>query len=210
MNRRYRRELFPITIFQSSVEDNERLKSILIPEIESSKRSLKDSPPGWLTNKIITSFENDEINEPFVKGDLGSEMRRQYLKVINSFFDDDWEIMITNLWYNYYINGEYQEGHEHVLPALNDIHFSCVHFLSHNDELHSPLAFSDPLKTIRGLSLEMNSNAYSERYVFTPREGDFIMFPSYLSHEVKAGSPTPEYPRITISFNIKVLKYGNE
>jgi hypothetical protein len=33
-----------------------------------------------------------------------------------------------------------------------------------------------------------------------------LMFPSYLKHRVPAGKPT-EYPRITISFNIKMLKY---
>ena len=33
------------------------------------------------------------------------------------------------------------------------------------------------------------------------------MFPSYLEHEVKAGPPTPEYPRITISFNIRLNKH---
>jgi hypothetical protein len=37
-----------------------------------------------------------------------------------------------------------------------------------------------------------------------------VMFPSYLEHEVKAGPPTPGNPRITISFNIKMLRYGNE
>jgi len=35
-----------------------------------------------------------------------------------------------------------------------------------------------------------------------------IMFPSWLEHEVKAGPPTPDYPRITLSFNIKMHRYG--
>ena len=36
------------------------------------------------------------------------------------------------------------------------------------------------------------------------------MFPIYLEHEVKSGPPTPEYPRMTISFNIRITKFGEE
>ena len=35
-----------------------------------------------------------------------------------------------------------------------------------------------------------------------------IMFPSYLEHEVKSGRPTPDNPRITISFNLNLFWMG--
>jgi hypothetical protein len=41
-------------------------------------------------------------------------------------------------------------------------------------------------------------------------EGDFIMFPSYLRHCVYPSPSTPDYPRITISMNFKVLEYSGE
>jgi predicted 2-oxoglutarate/Fe(II)-dependent dioxygenase YbiX len=209
MNHKYRRELFPITIFQGSVENNEILKELTIPHIKSTKNISNSAPDGWFTNKIITSFDKEELNKNLTEGDVGDELRRQYLKVLSSFFDDYWEISITNLWYNYYENGEYQEDHTHV-SVLNDIHFSCVHFLSYDSNIHAPLTFNDPLRLTRNFSMEMKSNRYSERYNIFPKEGDFVMFPSYLSHEVKPGKPTPQYPRITISFNINVNSYGNE
>ena len=40
------------------------------------------------------------------------------------------------------------------------------------------------------------------------REGDVIMFPAYLEHEIKPGKPTPNYPRMTLAMNIKVTRYG--
>lgn len=209
MNHKYRRELFPITIFQGSVEDNQLLKKQIIPEIELLKEKTKTPPDGWFTDKIITSFNKEGMNDYFESSDAGTELKRQYLKVVDSFFDDDWEISIVNLWFNYYKDGEYQEDHTHVSSSLNEIHFACVHFLSYNPEIHSPLTFNDPLKIMRGLSLEMKTNRISERYNIFPNEGDFIMFPSYLGHEVKPGQPTPNYPRITISFNISVRRYGN-
>ena len=34
------------------------------------------------------------------------------------------------------------------------------------------------------------------------------MFPAYLKHEVKSYPPTPDEPRITVSFNITVTEYA--
>ena len=34
------------------------------------------------------------------------------------------------------------------------------------------------------------------------------MFPAYLEHEVRPSPPTPGNPRITISFNLKVVDAG--
>ena len=55
----------------------------------------------------------------------------------------------------------------------------------------------------------MESNRYSSRYAPKVKEGDLIMFPSYLQHFVPKGEPTLDNPRITIAFNLKVLEYGN-
>ena len=85
------------------------------------------------------------------------------------------------------------------------LHLACVHFLSFDPSIHSPLVFTDPLSAIKSSSFE---SGYSEKCTLKVEEGDFLMFPNYLLHEVKAGLATPEYPRITVSFNIRMLKYG--
>ena len=36
------------------------------------------------------------------------------------------------------------------------------------------------------------------------------MFPSFLRHSVYPSPPTPDYPRITISFNVVVSEYGTQ
>jgi hypothetical protein len=60
------------------------------------------------------------------------------------------------------------------------------------------------------LSVELDRNNYAHTWYPELKEGDFIMFPSYLSHSVKPGKPTPDYPRITIAFNFRVLDYQGE
>lgn len=208
---RYRKELYPISIFHSSVSDNQKLKSLIVPYIQQTRGQVGKPPGGWLTTNLITSFENPNVNSAFFDGgEISKEVQIQYMDVLKSFFDQEWETDIDSMWYNYYENGEYQEGHTHMGTYNNPLHFACVHFLSFDPTVHSPLTFTDPLSKIRSTSVEMNSFNYSEKHIMNIREGDFVMFPSYLEHEVKAGPPTPGNPRITISFNIKVLRYGNE
>ena len=40
------------------------------------------------------------------------------------------------------------------------------------------------------------------------KEGDFLMFPTHLAHRV-IPQKVSDIPRITISFNLRVLEYGN-
>ena len=74
---------------------------------------------------------------------------------------------------------------------------------------HQPPEFRYPLSQLRHLSLELDSNHCGEFHRADVEEGDVLMFPSYLHHSVHVGKKT-EYPRITISFNCVVNKYGEE
>ena len=208
---RYRKELYPISIYHNRVEDNERMKQLIIPQIEGNLKEISPVPDGWLTTQCTTSFDSDDINGSiFYEGKDSEEIREQYMNVMKTFFDKDWEVDIPNIWFNYYTNGEYQEGHTHLGSFRKPLHFACVHFLSFDPERHSPLVFTDPLTTLRTPMFEMDSANYHEKYQVKAKEGDFVMFPCYLEHEVKAGPPTPDYPRITVSFNVRVLRYGDE
>ena len=72
------------------------------------------------------------------------------------------------------------------------------------------MTFSDPLGLIRYHSIDLKSANYSEKYNPSVVEGDLLMFPSYLEHEVKSYPPTPDKPRVTISFNLTVTSYGSD
>ena len=60
----------------------------------------------------------------------------------------------------------------------------------------------------RSHSVNLKAERYCDKYNPTIKEGDFIMFPSWLAHEVKPMPPTPGNPRITISLNLQLLKYA--
>ena len=210
---RCKTELFPITVFHGGVEDNQRLKELVIPFVEKTKNTRDNEiPEGWLTNDLTTSFNNGDVNGVLLRddNDIGRELQRQYARVLDQFFDEQFEVKLHGMWYNLYTNGEWQEAHTHLGGMGSPIHFACIHLLSFDPDIHNPVTFLDPLVTTRAHSLEMKSNRYSEKYRPRVKEGDMLMFPSYLQHEVSPGGSTPEYPRITISFNLQVLNYGNE
>ena len=207
-----RKTIFPVSYYHGKVENNDRLKGQLLPHINSKKDRLF-VPEGWTTTKIITSIDDDRVNEFLFDC---KELKEQYIDVIESFCDDDYIIEIDEIWFNYYIDGEYQEQHNHLESAMEvrtkstspASTFSCIHFLCYDKEVHSPVVFKDPISIIRSHSFEFASHKHDDGHKPDINEGDMIMFPSYLEHEVKSGRPTPDNPRITISFNLKLFWMG--
>lgn len=203
-------EIFPITVFKSKVEDNLELKRSLLNQILINSNYL-EIPDNWATNKVKTSFDQEpEGREIFYDGSPYLDMVMQkYYNCIKFIFDQDFSFIIKEIWYNVYTDGEYQETHDHLATPFNQCHFSCIHFLSFDKTQHNPPEFRDPLSQLRSLSIEFESNNYGQIYVPQVEEGDLLMFPSYLMHRVLPCKKT-DYPRVTISFNIKVLSYGND
>ena len=165
-----RKTIFPVSYYHGKVENNDRLKGQLLPHINSKKDRLF-VPEGWTTTKIITSHDDDRVNDFLFDC---KELKEQYIDVIESFCDDKYIIEIDEIWFNYYIDGEYQEQ----------------------------------ISLIRSHSFEFASHKHDEGHKPDISECDMIMFPSYLEHEVKAGRPTPDNPRITISFNLNLFWMG--
>ena len=193
-------ELFPVTVFKGQVSNNEILKNLLVSEILNESRDL-EIPEDWTTHKVKTSFSTQSsiLNH--------TELTSQYVDCMRDVFDKEFDVSINKIWYNVYTDGEYQEVHDHLGSLFEPSHFSFIHFLCFDKENHNPPEFRDPLSQLRTTSLELERNNCGEVYVPDVKEGDLIMFPSYLQHCVPPGKKT-EYPRITISFNVKVQHYG--
>ena len=80
---RYRRDLFPVSIFHGAVQNNQQLKTLLIERINRTKDLDDAEPPsGWTTDNLKTSFSSERINK-FVFGDDNDELKgdivQQYL-----------------------------------------------------------------------------------------------------------------------------------
>ena len=204
-------KVFPITYYHLSMTDNDMLKDLLVDKIVADAKNL-EIPEGWFTNKLMTSFDGEPRGKEIFFGENDSYQKvleKRYGSCINAIFDAPYKIDIDEIWYNVYMNGEWQEEHDHV-GGPHGSHYSCIHFLSFDPKIHQPVEFRDPLSQLRNLSVELDRNNYDHTWYPDIKEGDFIMFPSYLAHSVKPGKPTPDYPRITIAFNFRVLNYQGE
>ena len=210
MMNHYKRVLFPIHLFTVNIRENVIIQKEILSSIQEICQDKElEIPDGWLTDKLFTSFGADEINQSLFS--LDNNFHKIYREYVGRMFDKPVNLSLGDIWFNYYINGEYQEVHTHV--AQNSLggntQYSCIHFISYDDELHQPVKFVDPNESLRCLSFSMNSENYDSQYAPKIREGDLIMFPSYLQHFVPPSDPTPNKPRITVSMNIEIIRYGN-
>jgi len=103
---------------------------------------------------------------------------------------------ITEIWYNIYTYGMYQETHSH-----EDNAFAGIYFLEFNANEHTAPIFYNPV-----FYSNFHSPAFKhiEEIVYQPQinTGTLIIFPGNIPHEVP--QQTSHKPRISISFNILV------
>jgi len=207
----YKKVLFPIHLFQTNIRENGLILDDVLYKIEYfyKKKKLK-VPDGWLTDNLFTTFDMGEINSFIFHED--SIFFKYYHNYVKKFFDKPVEFEFEDIWLNVYSKGEFQEQHTHLTPEIftRRPHFSCIHYLKFDSEVHEPVIFVDPIEEKRYNTIEMDSNYYNNgRWSPYVREGDLLMFPPYLSHYVSKSDPTPNNPRISISFNIWIKQYGD-
>jgi predicted 2-oxoglutarate/Fe(II)-dependent dioxygenase YbiX len=185
-----RHDIFPIHYYQTQINENESLKQ------------------KYLSAILHSSFNHSKLNQKIFAND--SELKQMYLHYLNEFMDAQWKGVIDNLWFNCYIDGDYQEPHNHVDSGnFIDSNFSCIHYLAFNQNQHQPVIFCDPSEQLRLSGFELHSHHYSGEHAPDIMEGDLLMFPSYLQHYVAPCKKTIDYPRVTISFNVRLLSYNN-
>ena len=192
-------DLFPVSIYQSQVEENEStwLKNKVLDDILEQTNNV-EIPENWATNNIKTSWGT--TNQVFVDHD--NSFDTIFTKCLLSQFDRRFVFTLSGeLWFNYYPEGAWQELHDHIPVANVKSHFSCIYYLSYDEEVHTPAQFYDPVAQLRPHSVSLNG--VEDFYSPKVKEGTFLMFPTYLQHRVKP-QKVSDTPRVTISFNVTV------
>ena len=198
--------IFPLTIYQNTINGNDYLKELLIPGIKESA-SESNVPEHWATDNLKTSFGGEPKGKEVLTKERNSLLIDYYSPAITEFFDKDtdWKV-VDDIWYNYYEKGSYQELHDHMPNPFQKIHFSCIHYLSFDKDVHTPAEFQDPISHLRAHSVTFDRDYVGSYYVPTVEEGDLLMFPSYLPHRILP-QKVCNTPRITLSFNFKITRY---
>lgn len=173
-------------IFWDRISNHEQVKNVLVPEIEK-KLNITKTQNTWMCD-VNTEFfsKNEKINKYI---DL---IVTGIYPILDKFFEDfpflnvPKKSTVVDIWYNHYVAGQYQEVHSHT----NRVDISGIYLLK-LDELNKTVFYSYPTT---------NTKLYnSTKHLVEAKEGDVILFPSYLSHYVQPC----EKDRISIAFNIK-------
>jgi uncharacterized protein (TIGR02466 family) len=203
--------IFAPFYWKAHVEETADIINSCMGKIESNVRKAPIAiPTGWECS-IHSSFRS---NNPDMK--LDSEyLASIYSKYIANFLHEyglrPGKFNIESPWYNVFSKSQYQEPHTH-LPA----HFSVVHYVTFDESQHLATTFVHPnlilSQTMKAFCpplrnrLDGDCPAHSLYMDFyTPpqiKEGDLIIFPSFLNHYVKPN--TSEKQRITITFNVEL------
>ena len=201
--------LFAPFYWKTPIEETGSILDRYLAQIQANVESQPTLRPfGWDCN-VHTNYNVPNMQlDPGVLGGI-------YQKYLQQFWAEcrfqPATMKIQQPWYNCYSQNQFQEFHGH-LP--ND--FSAVHYLVFDEKEHPATTFintnpalSQAIQVFRGPLIEKCDPNTPEHSCFltsfTPqdiRQGDLVIFPSFLNHYVKPN--LSEKKRITISFNLQI------
>jgi hypothetical protein len=183
--------LFAVPVVKVQLPETEALKQQFLPEmLRRYEAKVYDPPLAWETDRVHTSFGVGR------KDQVIATIPDAYQRLLRQFISTDRAAVA--LWHSVYWTGEeYQEKHHHI-PC----HMSFIHFLAFDKTEHKAPAFFDPARMIkaycRHAALPPEYSSESARIEVS--EGDVLVFPSYLEHQVPPGKYRK--PRVTVSMNV--------
>ena len=185
--------LFPQFYYHGEVEKHQELKDKLLSELTDDKLS---QPKEWNCS-VQSSFETDnnfswdyfyECIKPNLL-DMHQQLKGNPLH----------QFTMTEAWLNKYGRGDSQEVHTHI--GADNCTFSCSYFAQYvlND---ARFLFYDPDQTKHLGEFTKHYSGVVNTWFPDVQEGDIIIFPSWLHHQVEPHRS--DTTRITVSANFKV------
>jgi hypothetical protein len=195
--------LFPVPIIQIEFDKHHKY---YFEDIEKSV----NIPEGW-EKPLNSTFPDIPDDNNFISPIVRDCLKIDLLKCIKSVFKQltiHSNIYIDEFWYNIYHDNQGQELHDHMGSAHGDNAFWSGIYYNKNA---SPTVFIRPDKIYKTQSFENCENSaisesFCHQYSTEVKDGDIILFPSYLDHYVQSQSWHKNNMRLTFSFNINIFK----
>ena len=191
--------LFPSSIHNLEITDFDECKDELVKEVYQEKERdpkgrIVSNQGGWQSNSYELHECKSEMLQKVIRNSL-SEFKKNLLKEKVS--------MKCQGWTNINGSGDFNLKHNHPRSDLSGVFWIKAPKNSGNIVFESPEIFNR-YRELDSYSDEFryDSNVYMT-YYFTPKEGNILIFPSNLQHEVKENKSNED--RISYSFNIKFI-----
>ena len=192
-------KLFPTPVFHFRVENYQELNIelenyILNLKKKDEKGQKKSNAGGWHSHNF--DLTNDNMAKKFAK-----IFEKFYKKVIID--EMGWKynsdrVKIEGMWSIINKKGSFNIQHNHPNAYL-----SSAYYVKHPEKSGS-IKFFDPReqKSIRYPKIKKYGELSAATVEIAPKEGDLLIFPSYLYHAVTEN--LSEQDRIIISFNVDI------
>ncbi len=199
MNQRNVYELFPDPIFHYKLENykqinKELLNYILELQKKDKKGNNRSNRGGWHSPNFDLVNPGPPINfinsfKDFLKHIMEDEIGWEYIPN---------KQRVVAMWAIINKKNSYNVKHNH-----QNCYLSSAYYIK-KPENSGDITFYDPKesKTYRFPEVEKHTNYSAESITIKPEEGDLLIFPSYLYHDV--GVNLSDKERIVVSFNIDI------
>ena len=199
MNQRNVYELFPDPIFHCKLENykqinKELLNYILELQKKDKKGNNRSNRGGWHSPNFDIVNPGPPINfinsfKDFLKHIIEDEIGWEYVPN---------KQRVVAMWAIINKKNSYNVKHNH-----QNCYLSSAYYIK-KPENSGDITFYDPKesKTYRFPEVEKHTNYSAESVTIKPKEGDLLIFPSYLYHDV--GVNLSDEERIVVSFNIDI------
>ena len=188
----------PVIKFKFSKHNNYNF-----PTVERHERI----PDGWELS-LNSSYPEIEDDDPFISVQVRESLERDIyndvravLKRLDVSYD---KIFIKDFWYNIYHENQGQEPHDHLGNAGDsNLYWSCIYYNrgASPTKFHSAHRYQ---KLCMPIHIGENSplcDMYADMHDQEVEDGDVIMFPPWMTHEVVPDRTRTEM-RLTFTFNV--------
>lgn len=203
--------IFSPFYWRQNITETQDLQRLYLYWMLENYKADPSRSPDW---NVHTSYDcNLQLPNP-INWSPAIKVYKKYIDIfLTEYFqskDVSYEIS-GEPWYTAYGKNQSANTHEH-LPD----HFSVVHFIKFNPEVHHPISFvnsnNEAIKLFVTYNPQLrklinfdrsNMGYYHPRFTPNILEGDIVIFPGQLEHLVEKSSS--EEIRITVAMNINIL-----
>ena len=193
-------KLFPSPVFQFKVDNFENLNKQLCDYIYGLKKDdekgiQKSNVNGWHSKNF--KIEKDNVPYNFVKA-----IHEHVKEVIVDGYGWKYipeKVGISEIWAIINKKGTFNQSHNHPGSYLSAAYYvkapeNCgnIHFYEPNE-----------VKKFQTPPVEKRTELSSTGFSIKPEEGNLLIFPSYLYHDV--GKSLSDEDRVVVSFNVSIL-----
>ena len=186
--------LFPIPIHQFNIGRFSEIQDELIDY--AYKLRVEDPVGNFLSNQGGWQSHDFEIHK---EDDILHNLLKNTLTSFPNIIDD--QKITIDAWVNMNKPGDYNLKHDHPNCHLSGVLWIKTPKNSGKIEFDSPISFQAHTELNAYNDDFKNKNNIFHCYYFEPVEGNILVFPSCLRHDVKKNLSDEE--RISVSFNIR-------